>query len=48
MSETGTATLGMKVARGFLRKTNTTRTTSSTEITNVFFYVVTGSAMVTV
>src|SRR5580704_239426 len=35
-SETGTATLGMNVVRAFLRKQNTTRITSSTEITNVF------------
>ena len=36
MSDTGTATQGMSVARGFRRKTKTTRITRSTEMASVF------------
>jgi hypothetical protein len=35
ISETGTATLGMSVARTLRKKTNTTRITSAMEITSV-------------
>jgi len=35
MSETGTATLGISVARTLRRKANTTRITSATEIRSV-------------
>src|ERR1700693_1447415 len=37
MSETGTATLGMKVERTLRRKTKTTRMTSAIEITRVIW-----------
>jgi len=39
ISETGTATLGINVARTFRRKTNTTRMTSEIEMGKRAFYV---------
>jgi len=48
MRETGTATLGIMVVRGFLRNTKTTRTTSNIEMIMVFSISRTDARMVTV
>ncbi len=48
MSETGTATLGIMVVRGLLKNINTTRTTSSTEMSIVLSISRTDARMVTV
>ncbi len=48
IKDTGTATLGMKVARALRRNTNMTITTSATEIANSYCTSRTEARMVTV